>query len=660
MTEFTPVQIAQATVIGQRHGLRRVAKGSALEAKGWQAWLKTLAPNSFNAPFSKEHIEFWDLYWDILHRQKAGEVIPAKERSLLLFLGRGMGKSTHAEMAAIAEGCILGEGFALYLSDSQMLAEEHLYSVKAILENGIFADYYPLMASPVFETDGRSKSSKYTQDTIITNNGKWAMTARGLMGNVRGGRVGALRFTLVLMDDADSLTDSLMVIEKKKRIISRSVVPAMAKSGKVIFAQNPITKNSMASQILNRKSDIFSDRTIIGGGAIKSFKDLEIEQIFEADGTPRWQMTKATPTWEYFNLEDAKSFLAMSGKEAFLAEYQHEFDEKRGKVIPNYNEDAQVITWSMFEKVIGSRFIPRHWHAACGLDVGFSDGMHPHYSYWGFMAAASENAPKKLAGAQFLYRGRGFIGTAIDDQALEIWEDMLRDGDYFTNFKSVPALEKQLTIPENYPHEQGGSIRQWQMSHEATGVMLTLRSRYALPFNKLTDFKATDGVAQWNNMSRCDYTQPNPFKEDEQLADGTYLIGRPMLYYIVDDTQYTNPIDERGLKLFRRQAPNWEYVQTKITEAGLTEEKPSKIDEDSCDVVKGLTQWFGQPAAGLTTSEKIEAAMPVNLQPAVINAMTDMAAKDNAIQAALKEREKLTKQMSAPIRGAALQRFRRR
>lgn len=578
--------------------------GVALEARGWQAWLTTLAPTSFTSPFAPEHIEFWDLYWAILHRQKRGEIISAKERALLLPFGRGMAKSTNAEMAAIAEGCILGEGYVLYLSDSQLLAEEHLYSVKAILENGIFAKYYPEMASPELQSSIHSKS-KYTQDTIVTNNGKWGMTARGLTANVRGGRLATQRFTLVINDDIDNLTDSLMVIEKKKRIISRTVFPAMSKSGKTILAQNLITPNSVASQILSRKTDILSERTVIGGGkAVKAFKDLELEQVFELDGTPRWTIKNAQPTWDYFNLEDARSFLALSGKEAFLAEYQHEFDEKQGRVIPTYNEDAQLITWDMFEKVYGQRFIGRNWRSACGLDVGFSDGMHPHYSYWAFITVSPMNSV--LPGKQFVYRGRAFTSTSIDDQALEIWRELRQDGDYQADVREFPALQQHFPIPESIEKiQRGGMVNHWQMSHENTGVMMTLH-RYGLPFIKTKYYQADSGVAQWNHLSRCDYSKPNPFKGDELLDDGTYLIGSPTLYYIVDDDQYIQPRDERGLKLLREQVSEWEWVKVKILETGLTQEKPSKINDDSCDVVKGLLEYFGQNPVPLTIVEKHE------------------------------------------------------
>jgi hypothetical protein len=144
--------------------------------------------------------------------------------------------------------------------------------------------------------------------------------------------------------------------------------------------------------------------------------------------------------------------------------------------------------------------------------------------------------------------------------------------------------------------------------------MLTLQMKYGFPFTKIKHYKATDGVAQWNNLSRCDYSQPNPFKEDEEIDDGQYLKGSPSLFYIVDDDQLHSPRDENGLKLMREQIAGWDYVQTKIIESGLTEEKPSKIGDDSCDVLKGLFHYFGQSATPLTETEKIIAAIPEHLK----------------------------------------------
>lgn len=615
--DITPEDIALKVRLDQKYGYKPNIDATArtraeqLEAQGVEVWLKTLAPDSFNQPFSTEQLQFWEHFWALLHKRKRGEELTPDERNIIFPIHRAGGKSTVAEMAAIAEGCILGKGFVLYLSDSQLLAEEHLYSVKAILENGHFAEYYPAMSKPKTSASTHTQQ-KFTQDTIITENG-WGMTARGITGNVRGGRLGTLRFTLIINDDIDSLNDSLAVIEKKKRIIARSVFPAMDKKlGVTIFAQNLISENSVVSQIVHRKTDILSERTIIGDAkGVKAFKELELDVVQRPDGSSVWQINNAVPSWPYFNINDAKSFLALSGKEAFLAEYQHEFDERSGRVISNYNEEAQIITWSEFERVTGSKCIPSHWNAVCGLDVGYSDGMHPHYSAWVFIAVGAMNSP--LANKHFIYRARTFRNTSIDDQAIEIWKDILPSKDkpvaeYAVDTSTFPPLREKFGLIGG---ETGGQVKHWQISHEKTGEMLTLRQRYGLPFVKQQNFKATDGIAQWNTMSLPDFSQPNPFKDDEQCEDGQWLIGCPQLFYIVDDAQYEVPVDDKGLKVAREQIQGWEWVKTKITETGLTEERPSKINDDVCDVIKTLLHYLQAAyATELTPLEKIVSVMP--------------------------------------------------
>jgi len=103
----------------------------------------------------------------------------------------------------------------------------------------------------------------------------------------------------------------------------------------------------------------------------------------------------------------------------------------------------------------------------------------------------------------------------------------------------------------------------------------------------------------------------HPFKDDEQCEDGQWLIGCPQLFYIVDDAQYEVPVDDKGLKVAREQIQGWEWVKTKITETGLTEERPSKINDDVCDVIKTLLHYLQAAyATELTPLEKIVSVMP--------------------------------------------------
>ncbi len=610
----------------------KTAQARDLEAKGAETWLRTLAPRTFFSPFSAEHKEFWAHYWLLLEKKLRGEVVAAKDRNLLFLLNRGGGKSSNMEMAAIAEGCVTGGGFALYLSDTSMLAEDHLFSVKDILENGQIEQFYPAMAKPLIQKES-GKTAKYNADTITTE-GNWAMQARGISGSVRGGRFGAQRFSLVICDDIDALNDSLVVTEKKLRILSRTVLPAMSKSGVFLLGQNLIQKNSVATQIYERKTDILSERTIVTGEPVKAFKNIELTSRADADGTPRWHIARATPTWEYFDLEDARNFLSRSGREAFLAEYQHEFDERKGKVISNYNEDAQVITWSQFESIFGRRYIPPDWTAEMAGDIGYSEGNHPHYSAWSFMATAAQNTP--LPGKLFVYRSLTFKATSIDDQAIAIWNAILPNDDhpypeYYADFKRFPML-RHLDFPREWSRsaEIGTILRRFQISHEKTGEMLTMRQKYGLPIQKAEFYKATDGVAQWNTVSLSDRTVQNPFKEDLQDEDGLWLIGCPTLFYVIDDDQLSNPRNDRGMKLLREQVANWEYVTVRITENGLSEEKPSKVGDDVADSIKMLMSRFGQHAKPLTERERRESNLPAHLQQSALNSIPDGEDRERA------------------------------
>jgi hypothetical protein len=282
-------------------------------------------------------------------------------------------------------------------------------------------------------------------------------------------------------------------------------------------------------------------------------------------------------------------------------------------VIPEYNEKVQIITWSQFESVFGERRIPAHWKIKVGLDVGYSEGHYPHYSAWDFFATSGTNSP--FPGLRFLYRSRSFKGVSIDDQAVSIQSDL-------------------------WPDER---IETWQMSHEKSGEMLTLRQKYNLPFQKFHYYKAEDGVAQWRHLSKADKTKPHPFKDDELTEDG-YLLGRPGLYYIVEDGQERIARDDNGLRLFREQVSTWEYVPVKITEQGQTVQKPSKVNDDHCDAAKGTLALFGPGEKGLTKDERIERTLEEKgLAMADIEPIEDERDKLAKLQVRLIEQQALRK-----------------
>lgn len=595
MITVADIEAKMAAKLGGKFKI--VADHRELEASGWRNWLMTLFPFWFSSEFSEDHVRYWDLRWSVLKRyqrqkevwnhyndfnrdegfEKLGISVSTEEMTVMLLLGRGLAKSSSIEAARIMYGALMGGGYSLMVSETDDQAQEHLGNCRILIESldSKLLEYYPGMAIANDADALQGMPTADRKEMFICKNG-FILRAKGLKAKMRGLRVGEQRPSEIALDDIDDVNDSLAVSKTKLATITQTIVPVFAKRFLILdFAQNLIGEHSVANQLRLGKAEGISQKTVIG--PTPAFTHLEIEYEFDSEGRSRPIISPLSiASWSGLSIKTAQQFLDNSGLGAFRAEYQNEFDQfKAGRVIPEYNEDAQIITWSQFESVFGERRIPSHWMAKAGLDVGYSEGQYPHYSAWDFFATSAMNSP--YPGLVFLYRSLSFQGTSIDDQAEQV--------------------RSQMWNREN--------VTEWQMSHERTGEMMTLNQKYGFLFSKFRYYKAEDGVAQWRHLSRVDPERYNPFTDDS---------GCPSLFYIVDDDQKHIARDDKGLKLFRDQVSTWEYVPVKITESGQTVQKPSKINDDHCDCAKGILALFGSPATALTTAEKIYAAMPEDLR----------------------------------------------
>lgn len=557
-------------------------KAADLESQGWRTWLMTVFPFWFSESFSKEHEAYWELHWNTLHKIRNKDKIDDAEMVRLLLLGRGLGKSATAEAARIMRGCLRGKGYSLVISETDDQAQEHLGNARLLIEHpdSRLTEFYPDMAIAENADALKGMPTADRKEMFICKNG-YIFRAKGLTAKMRGLRVGIHRPDDILLDDIDDVLDSLAVSKSKLKLITASILPVQAREYVTVdFAQNMISEHSVVNQIYTGRAEGLAERTVIGPAP--AFTTLDVETYFDDDGRPRHRILESSvPSWDGLNIDRAQKFLNDSGLEVFMAEYQNEFSQfSSGKVIPEYHEPSQIISWSEFEQVFGERGIPAHWRRMAGLDVGYSEGAHPHYSAWNFVATAAENSP--LPGTVFLYKSRSFKGVSIDDQA-----DIIKS--------------------ELGPDEVA-RVNLWQMSHERTGEMLTLRNKHGLSFGKFTYYKAEDGVAPWRHLSKRDQTRSNPFKFDEEF-DGTWRLGRPNLYYIVDDDQVVRPVDDNGMRLLREQVSTWEYVPIKVTDNGQTAQKPSKVNDDHPDCVKGILALFGPGSTALSAMEIKEREM---------------------------------------------------
>jgi len=274
--------------------------------------------------------------------------------------------------------------------------------------------------------------------------------------------------------------------------------------------------------------------------------------------------------------------------------------DEAGRVLPEYNEAIHVIARSQFKAKFGSDYIPAHWQVGIGHDIGYTEG---HLSAVAWIATSAENSA--LPGKRFRYRVLTFLDKSVDDMAEAIIAAMRPD----------PARGRF--------HDERGMVRKWPMSHEKKGERKTYREKYQLPFTACDSGK-TAGIPQWRHYLRSDKTRPHPFHADVQLADGTWKLGEPSWFDVVDDDQLTAPRDDRGMKLAREQALAWLYVPEHLTDKGLTPEQPVKAFEDVNDATRMVTATWGASETPRTTAERQEAQLNPAVQAATIAALPEV------------------------------------
>lgn len=560
----------------------RANPGAVHEALGYEHWLKRVGPHTFFSDFSDFHKDMWNWYWPLAEQQQAKETLDLEDITYLAIWGRGLGKSSNAEWLAIAEGCLVGSGFVLYVCGTAEQAESHIEAIRDRLETeGDLSKFYPGMRKPGGK-GGKAGSfvgehkqyGGWRQDYLMTANG-WAVRPVGLDKAIRGWKRGDARVSMIILDDIDDDDDSPEVISKKERRIAKKILPMGTAKTKVVFAQNLIHSNSVLNRIHTRQTDILTLRR--GDVPIKSFESIEIQR------GQRNVITAGTPTWPHIDMAECQSFLDRSGYDAFMAEYQHSFEgEQNDRVLPEYDDRVlrtNLITWSQYEAMYQTRRIPTDWPCDLGLDIGFTTG---HLSAWTFVAKAPEYAP--LAGSKFRYRGLTFQGVEIGNQSVDVQGRLWPD----------ETLQREFS------------------SHEGESERLTLNLKHGWHFHTCK-FGKKDGVAQWRHALKSDKTQAHPFHRDERGLDGLWKIGRPSWFDVVDDDQFITSRDDRGLKTHRNQAYNWKMRKVEETKSGMTVEQPMKADEDTCDSTRMITAGtaFGPMTKPANEAQRIQAAIPV-------------------------------------------------
>ena len=125
------------------------------------------------------------------------------------------------------------------------------------------------------------------------------------------------------LDDVDELGDSLATVLKKIDILTKTILPAGSSDCAILFIQNLIHPESIASRLVDGRADFLSERII--SGPYPAIEGLAYEQR-----GGKFVITAGKATWEGQSLKICQQNIWDWGLTAFLQEAQHDIDRSSG------------------------------------------------------------------------------------------------------------------------------------------------------------------------------------------------------------------------------------------------------------------------------------------------------------------------------------------
>lgn len=338
----------------------------ALILEGWRAWVTRFFMDETMAPFGDRHISLWE-WFDALAQG-------VRPRPRIEVWGRGGAKSTGAEWGCAWISAKLTRHFALYVSGTQDQADKHIQSIGTALEE--------TGAQRAVNIHGTVRG--WRRQELRAANG-FNAAAYGLDVAMRGIKIDQFRPDLIIFDDIDHRHDSPERVTKKIEAITQSVLPTGSPDCAVLFIQNLVHHNSIASQLAANKADFLLDRERVT--VEPAVRDLKYKYESRADGTGRYTITEGTATWEGQNLKTCEQQMNTWGLRAFRREAQHEVGDTVGALWERGWIDDHRVTFEQVPDLIrivtgvdppGSS---RKSGAEAGIVAGGIDNRNPPHLY---------------------------------------------------------------------------------------------------------------------------------------------------------------------------------------------------------------------------------------------------------------------------------------
>lgn len=314
MVPLVPIQrehLHLAYVYRKRQAAASTARRQEIESD-WQAWLAATFPGYVTAPFAPYHAEFWKWVWSLRSDERA--------RPFVAIWPRGGAKSTSAELAVAAVAARQTRRYALYVSETQEQADDHVANVAGMLESLAFAGYYPDVSRRRMGKYGNSKG--WRRNRLRTASG-FTLDAIGLDTAARGVKMDEDRPDLLIFDDLDGKLDSQATTAKKITTLTHTLLPAGSAAPAMLAVQNLVIPDGIFARLADGRADFLADRKV--SGPHPAMVGLATEQQ-----NGRTVITDGEPTWPAMDRAVCQATINDIGITAFLAECQHEVESPPG------------------------------------------------------------------------------------------------------------------------------------------------------------------------------------------------------------------------------------------------------------------------------------------------------------------------------------------
>lgn len=268
-----------------------------------EEWNQRRFPTTPFLPLAPHQEDYWNWIRSLRRREPVAS-------SHVACWARGGGKTTTVTRGFAYVADHLTRDYCLIVCNEQSKADEMIVNLAKLMEQ--------MGVKPAVSRERQQRG--WTHNTLRASNG-FNAAGFGYDTTIRGSLFDFVRPDWIHLDDIHSLKDSIQMLEKKRDILTKSVLPALAAYGAVSFTQNKIDENSEMARMIDGRADYLLDRNKVV--EIPALYNAEYESVMEGT-TKKWFIMSGTPSWEGQGIAECQQLLNKIGYESFRTECQHE------------------------------------------------------------------------------------------------------------------------------------------------------------------------------------------------------------------------------------------------------------------------------------------------------------------------------------------------